>query len=203
MSMSPKENLLNLSANGPQGPLLVEWEAFTGIFNDPVNQYLRAHRQEGQTTTDLFGTQFHWPEGQISATPHITKDNKAMPDITKWRETLKVPDLRANAVDWTEARAAKAAIDAEGQKLSFVLMATGLFEQLHFLMGFEDTLMNLIRKPKDIMELCEVLGEYRLTFAKLIVENLKPDVILSHDDWGTKTQLFMRPEQFRKYLRIH
>lgn len=186
----------------PSDRLMVEWEAFAPVINDPVNKFLRGHRQEGRTTIDNFGTTFHWPMGQVSATPYITKDNKAIPDIIKWREYLKVPNLKAEIDhDWSAALDLKAEIDAEGQRFSMALMATGVFEQLHFLMGFEDTLMNLIRRPAQIMELCEIIGEYRLTFARLLVENLKPAVMLSHDDWGTKTRLFMRPEAFRQFIK--
>ena len=202
MSITSREKLTNMMTGKPETTLMVEWEAFELVINDPVNQFLRAHRKEGETSVDLFGTTFHWPMGQVSATPYITKDNKAIPDVAKWRETLKVPDLRAGIDnDWSAALELKAKIDAEGQRFSMAFMATGVFEQLHFLMGFEDTLMNLIRRPNQIMELCEIIGEYRLTFAKLLVENLKPAVILSHDDWGTKTQLFMRPEAFRKFIK--
>ena len=201
MTKSPKEQLLAVLAGTAGGPLLNEWEAFAPVFNDPINCWLRAIRVKGQITTDRFGAEYTWPADQLSGMPHITKDNKVIPDITKWKETLKVPDLKANCTDWSASRALKAQIEQEGQKLSLGIMVTGLFEQLHALMGFEDTLMNLIRKPNEMMELCEVLGEYRLGFAKMLVENLKPDVILSHDDWGTKTQLFMNPKFFRKFLK--
>ena len=202
MSISSREKLQNMMAGKQSDTLMVEWEAFTPVINDPINKFLRGHRREGHTTVDRFGTTFHWPMGQVSATPYITKDNKAIPDINKWRDYLKVPDLKAEIDnDWAPALELKAKIDAEGQQFSMALMATGLFEQLHFLMGFEDTLMNLIRRPNQIMEMCEILGEYRLNFAKLLVENLKPAVMLSHDDWGTKTQLFMRPEAFRKFIK--
>lgn len=201
MSSNPKERLRAVLSGQAGGPLLNEWEAFAPVFNDPVNQYLRAHRKEGQITVDRFGAEFAWPLGQIGGTPHITKDNKAVPDITKWREALRVPDLAANCTDWAAARETKAGIDREGRRLSMAMMAAGLFEQLHALMGFEDTLTNFIRRPREMMELCEVLGEYRLTFARLLVENLRPDVILSHDDWGTKTRLFMSPKCFRQFLK--
>ena len=199
MSMTPREKFA-AARSGTAAPLLNEWEAFAPVFNDPVNIYLRENRKEGQITKDRFGAEFIWPEGQISGMPHVTNDNKVIPEIKKWRETLKVPDLENNCTNWGGALAAKAEVDITKQ-FSLSMMACGLFEQLHTLMGFEDTLMNLIRRPVEMMELCEAIGEYRLTFARLLVENLKPDCILSHDDWGTKTQLFMRPEAFRKFIK--
>ncbi len=35
------------------------------------------------------------------------------------------------------------------------------------------------------------------------MDNLKPDVILSHDDWGTKTSLFMQPDTWREFFKDH
>jgi len=199
---TPKERLTKLLAGGTNAPLLNEWEAFAPVFTDPVNIYLKSHRTRGKITVDRFGAEYIWPEESSAGMPHVTKDNKVITDIAKWRDTLRVPDLKTNcSKGWEDIQAKKAAIEAEGQKASLGLMVTGLFEQLHALMGFEDTLMNFIRKPKEMLELCEVIGEYRLSFAKLLVKYLKPEVILSHDDWGTKQQLFMNPKTFRKFIK--
>ena len=40
-----------------------------------------------------------------------------------------------------------------------------------------------------------------LTYMKLIVEHLHPDVIVSHDDWGSKNSLFMSPEVWRDLFK--
>ena len=76
-------------------------------------------------------------------------------------------------------------------------MPTGVFERLHFLMGFEDMLMNFLLEPEDMMDLCNAIGEYRYQYMKLIVDNIKPDIMLSHDDWGSKQSLFVSPDTWR------
>ena len=80
-------------------------------------------------------------------------------------------------------------------------MGTGIFEQCHFLMGFEDTLTNLYEHPQEMHELIEYILEYRLGYVKLLIDNLRPDVIFSHDDWGTKDALFMKPEMWREFFK--
>ena len=40
-----------------------------------------------------------------------------------------------------------------------------------------------------------------VTYAQILVENLHPDVVLFHDDWGSKTSLFMSPEVWREMLK--
>src|SRR5699024_7951615 len=122
------------------------------------------------------------------------EDNKVCPDVTEWRNYVKVPDLVANCSEgWEPALELKEEIHKKGQ-LAMGFMGTGIFEQCHYLMGFEDTLVNLLAEPDDMHELVDAIAEYRFTYAKLLVDNLHPDAILSHDDWGAKTSLFMNPD---------
>ena len=80
-------------------------------------------------------------------------------------------------------------------------MPTGIFEELHYLMGFEDTFINLMEEPEAMHELIAYLGDYRLAMAKLFVEKLHPDAVLSHDDWGSKQSLFMQPDVWREFFK--
>ena len=80
-------------------------------------------------------------------------------------------------------------------------MGTGIFEQCHFLMGFEDTLTNLYEHSDEMHELIETITEYRLDYVRRLIDGLKPDVIFSHDDWGTKNALFMKPDMWREFFK--
>ena len=68
-------------------------------------------------------------------------------------------------------------------------------------MGFEDTLANMLIEPEAMAELVEMVGTYRFTYMKLLVDNLKPDIILSHDDWGSKKSMFMSPNIWRELIK--
>ena len=57
------------------------------------------------------------------------------------------------------------------EKFVMAFMPTGVFEQLHYLMGFEDTLMNFLLEPEAMQDLCQAVGEYRYHYMKLIVDN--------------------------------
>lgn len=121
-------------------------------------------------------------------------------NIEEWEKYVTVPDLRANCSQgWETARKNKEAIPEE--YLSMTVMGTGIFEQLHMLMTFEDTLMNLLLYPKEMHELIEVVADFRLEYMKLIVENLHPDVICSHDDWGSEHAMFMHPDTWREFFK--
>ena len=101
---------------------------------------------------------------------------------------------------WETAIANEKAIDHD-KYLTMVVMGTGIFEQLHMLMTFEDTLTNMLEEPEAMQELIDAICEYRLNYMKLIVEHLHPDVIVSHDDWGSKTSLFMSPNTWRELFK--
>lgn len=199
--LTSKENLLEtLKPDGRPDRLVNQYEPFALVMNDPVRLYTSGNRVKGKTIKDRWGTTIVWPEDQFAAMPHVTPDDKVLPDITQWRKYVKVPDLEANATDWSAAIATRDAIDRK-EKLVMSFMGTGIFEESHFLMGFEDALVNFLAEPEAMHELLETICEYRRTYARLLIQNFKPDVILSHDDWGTKTNLFMSPDTWREFLK--
>ena len=199
--LSIKDNFYETLKKGGKPDRLVNmWEAFE-LLPDPLLMYTIGNRAQGTDSRDRWGTLITWPEGQISGMPHVTDDDKVVPDICEWRKYVNVPDLMADCqMGWSEAVAGKKAINDSG-KLAMSLAITGVFEQLHFLMGFEDMLMNFLLEPEAMHELCEVVGDYRATYMQMLVDNLKPDVVLSHDDWGSKHSLFVSPEVWREFIK--
>lgn len=202
--MTPRQNLLELlKKDGKPDRLLNQYEAFVPIMNDPLSKYTRGNRVKGKTSIDRWGTEILFPADAPGPMPHVTEENKVCPDVTQWKDYVKVPDLVANCSDgWEEALASAAAVDRD-QQFVMGFMGTGIFEQCHFLMGFEDTLVNFLMEPESMKELVDVVAEYRFQYAKLLVDNLKPDAILSHDDWGAKYSLFMDPNTWRTYFKEH
>lgn len=202
--LTPKQNFLEtLKADGKPDRLVNQYQPLVPIMNDPLQKYTRGNRVRGKTSVDRWGTEILFPEDAPGPMPHVTEDNKVCPDITEWQKYVKVPDLAANCSDgWEDAKAAAAEVDRD-QYLTMGFMGTGVFEQTHFLMGFEDTLMNFLLEPDDMKDLVATVAEYRFQYTKLLVDNLKPDVILSHDDWGAKHSLFMAPDIWREFFKEH
>jgi hypothetical protein len=200
--LTQRENVLEtIKKDGLPDRLTNCYKAFVPIGGDPVFQYVRGNRVRGTNSYDRWGTYIAFPEDQPAAIPIVTSENQVIKDIEDWRKYVRVPDLRANcSKGWETAQKNKAAIDAS-EYLSMTIMGTGIFEQLHMLMTFEDTLCNLLIYPDEMHELIDVVTEYRLEYMKLIVENLHPDVILSHDDFGTQTSLFMAPDVWREFFK--
>ena len=202
--LTPKENFLEtLKKDGKPDRLVNQYQPVVPIMNDPLQKFTRGNRVRGKTSVDRWGTEILFPEDAPGPMPHVTEANKVCPDVTRWQESVKVPDLIANCSDgWEDALSAASQVD-RSEKLVLGFMGTGIFEQSHFLMGFEDALMNLLLEPESMQELVDAIAEYRFRYAKLLVDNLHPDIILSHDDWGSKTSLFMQPDIWRQFFKEH
>ena len=199
--MTPKENFLELlKPNGQPDRQLCQYEALHMCLNDPINTYLRGNRKRGTVSKDRWGTTISFPADAPGPMPVTTDGLAVCPDITRWRETVHAPDIAACTEGWETCRAAARAACGE-EKLLASFMGTGIFEQCHFLMGFEDTLTNLYEHPQEMHALIDYITTYRLLYVKLLIDNLRPDVIFSHDDWGTKDALFMKPEMWREFFK--
>lgn len=191
----------SLKIDGKPERMLKQYEAFEFIFGDPCNAYLRGNRVKGSTSVDRWGTTILFPEDAPGPTPHITDELKVCKDITRWREYVRAPDLIANCSEGWEPFRKRCEEARENGKIPIILWGTGIFEQAHFLMGIPDTLTNLYEHPKEMHELIDYIFEYRMQYLKMLVENMHPDAILSHDDWGTNAALFMQPDLWREFFK--
>lgn len=202
--LTARENFLEtIKKDGHPDRIVNEYEALEWLPGDPIMNYVHGVPTRGMDPlTTRFGVTKIWPEDQVAAIPDHT--HLAITDITCWREQVQMPDLTDVENDeeaWPEFNARIDAIDTE-QKLPMAFMTTGIFEQLHSMMGFEDTLMNFLLEPEDMLDLCEAIGEHRLAYLKMLVEKApRIEAILSHDDWGAKQSMFMSPEVWRTFMK--
>lgn len=199
---TPKEIFLELlKPNGRPERVLKQYEALYMCLNDPINTYLRGNRRRGSVSRDRWGTTISFPADAPGAIPVHTDDLTVCPDVTHWEETVHAPDLAVSCTaGWEDCRAAARSAAGE-EKLLAGFMGTGIFEQCHFLMGFENTLTALYEHPDEMHRLIDYITDYRLGYVKLLIDNLHPDVIFSHDDWGTKDALFMHPDMWRAFFK--
>lgn len=203
--LSKKQNFLEtIKRDGKPDRLVKQFEGTTFLPGDPVGYYVRGDRVAGMAPKkDLWGTTIVWPADCPAAMPHVTEETKVIRDVTTWRDFIKVPDLIANcsAEEIWEPYLKRAALVNRSENLLMMFAPTGLFERLHFLMGFEDTFINLMTEPEAMEDLCEAIGIYRYNGFKLLTDNAHPDIILSHDDWGSKQNLFMQPDLWRHFIK--
>jgi len=196
-----RENFLEtIHPNGNPDRLVNGYEFMGLAVPDPLLAVTQHGLKRGEEGKDGFGVTWSWAENQPAAAPLPHNDVIVIKDVTAWEDTLTLPDLEN--LDWT---AAKAAADALRGKDLFVsaFFPSGLFERLHFLLGFEGALISLMAEPEATKALIEKLGAHRMRYAELLVENLNPEMVFLHDDWGMKHNLFVSPEVWRDMIKPH
>ncbi|MDR1247464.1 MAG: uroporphyrinogen decarboxylase (URO-D) [Clostridiales Family XIII bacterium] len=199
--LSTKENFYEtLKPDGHPDRLVNGFEFMKLIVPDPALRFTHVKIPQGAKGIDGWGVTWSFADGESAPAPYHTPDTLAIKDILHWRDELKIPDLADANLDWSEAKEKVNSVDRDAHLVS-AFFVSGVFERLHMLMGFEDALVNMMLESETTKELCDAICEQRLTHARLLVENLRPDIVLSHDDWGTKTNLFMKPDIWRTLIK--
>jgi hypothetical protein len=205
--MTKKENWLRLIRNDDPGWIGPPWEAFKGNFfkdifiGDPITQSMFTSEPVYDAPhKDAWGVTYLWFSGTVARTPHITAENKVVPDISRWKESIHFPPL--DGYDWKPARTFAASVDRR-EYLTICWSSGGVFERMHFLMGFEDALCNYLQNPEAMYDLAGALADWKIGHLQRTIDNLRPDVLLYHDDWGSKTGLFISPDAWRTIIKPH
>jgi hypothetical protein len=154
----------------------------------------------GENVLDNWGVNHRFLPGDPGIIPMVNDQNKVIKDVTKWRDYVHFPEIPE--LDWSDAKKSADEVRARGE-LVMVPTFRGLFERAHCLMTFEDVLIYMYEEPEAMYELFGAYTEWKLKVVEQIIDNIQPDIIHSHDDWGSKTQLFFSPAKFRELLKPH
>jgi hypothetical protein len=198
--LSEKQNFLETYKGGEPDHFVPQWECFPQVWDPIFNYMYPIVPQSGQTVKNPLGVTLYWGPGEPGAMPIVTDETKVVTDVTKWREQVKFFDFKDCNLDWTQAKADADAIRST-DKFVMVWNVTGLYEMSHFLMGFEDTLTNLLEEPEAMHELIAAIKDFKLAQIEYLIDELKPDILMTHDDWGSKHSLFMSPNLWREFYK--
>jgi hypothetical protein len=154
----------------------------------------------GEAAIDNWGGVIRFLPGDPGWMPISNEQNKVIKNLEKWRDYVHFPEIPS--LDWSEAKKAVDAIDRE-TTLVAVPSFRGLFERIHCLMPFEDALVAIHEDPEALSEFFAAYADWKLKVFEQLIDNLNPDMIHSHDDWGSGTGLFMSPAKFRELLKPH
>jgi hypothetical protein len=205
--MTKKEQFLSLMrGDKPQKWLGYGFEPFPKImfhcFIDPITVWDILFIS-GPSVMDNWGVEHRYlPEqGDPGIIPMVNDANQVIKDITKWRDYVTFPELPTN-LDWSDVKKQIAEVNRDEE---FVMVPTfrGLFERLHCLMTFEECLMALYTDPDEVNEFFAAYTDWKLKVVEQLIDELQPDILHSHDDWGSKEQLFFSPDKFRELLKPH
>ncbi|MCF0230663.1 MAG: hypothetical protein HUJ76_13340, partial [Parasporobacterium sp.] len=146
---------------------------------------------------DWFGCRWLWDTG----TNGFMQDPKApfiCTDITQWEKQVTFPDI--DKVEWE--RLSKPVVESyDPDRMTQLMLQTGVFERMHSLLGFEDTIMAMYDEPEAFHEFMEAITEHRVKVMKKAIRYYKPDIITNMDDYGTQNGPMMSKEMFREFIK--
>ena len=129
----------------------------------------------------------------------ITKTGtRVISDFSKWKEEVPWPDI--SRVDFA-ADGAKLQKNLDPDRPHIYECTEGLFERLHEMMPFDETLTAFYTEPELLEEFFQKMADYKIeTCGKIFQYYGRIDGVLYHDDWGTQRSGFFSNDMFREQL---
>ena len=197
--LTRRQNMLETIRGGQPDRFVNQFDALELVWGDPFMTSNMSLNGPGSECVNGWGVTIRFQENTPGPFPVHDDAHKVVRDITKWRETVKAPNLDFPQEAWD---AFKPMIDNLDRNEKFVtsMIAPGVFEQLHYLMGMDDCLVNFYAEPEDMKALIDYITDWEMDYAKLLCENYHPDAILHHDDWGSQRSSFLSPDMFNEFI---
>lgn len=194
--LTKRQNLLETIRGGNPDRFVNQYEYMNIILESPTFKFMP---ERGKLTKDSWGVTWSLPEGQIGAFPLHDAEHKVLKDVTEWKNFVKAPVVPTSDEEWAKAVAHANAVD-RNEEFVAAFFGPGIFEMTHMLMGMEDALMALYEEPEAMHELIDYLTKYELNCAKALIDNLHPDALFHHDDWGSQINSFVSPDMFEEFF---
>lgn len=196
--LTAKQNMLETIRGGNPDHFVNQWEAFQILFH-PYMIHAGSPQFGEENVVNAWGVTNSFPKHVPGAFPVHTPDKIVVQDIENWRDYVKAPSLDFPEEEWAMFKAQYDAVDST-QAFKMPFIAPGLFEHTHHLCEITNALTYYITNPDEMHELIDYITEWELELAEGICTHLKPDSILHHDDWGSETNTFLRPEMFAEFF---
>ena len=198
--LTPRQNLLETIRGGNPDRFVNQFEAFQMLMLNPYTTATPPFPEPGgPELLTPWGVSTIWPLGNGGAFPIHSPEKTVCKDITQWSKYVKAPVVPDAEEIWAPFAEMAAGVD-RNEFFATHMVAPGMFEQMHFLQGMEECLVNFYEEPECTHELLEYIAEWELGYAELVCKYMKPDALFHHDDWGTQISTFLSPDMFREFL---
>ena len=195
--MTPRENAMAI-LNREQPDYYFDLMDALVILPDPMLLTGGKRPENGGEYKDNWGVTYMWKPGAPGAHPHVTPENAVIKDITKWKEQVVFPSLEG--LDWSMAKKVSDGVDRK-EKMTCIMFGGGIFERSHHLQGIETALVNYMVYPEETAELLRAITDWKIAYIRQMGEEVHPDIIFYHDDWGNKQNLFLPPRVWRELIK--
>jgi len=200
--LSRRENFIETIKGGKPDRFVKQFEFMSpdALFADPFNATNPMPFFPGDDdAVDLWGVTWSFPAYVPGAFPVQDEAHLVLKDITQWESYVKAPSLEFPDEVWEEARKAYDSVDRK-EFFAGPMMSPGVFERLHTLIKIEDVLLAFYMEPEVVHELIDYCVEWECAYVKQMAENLHPDIVFHHDDWGSKLSTFVSPDMFEEFF---
>lgn len=198
--LTAKENMRRTIFGGGEPDRFVnQYEALQLMFHPWMINSGPPVEQGKPPVVNAWGVTAVWPEGTPGQFPVHTPDKIVLKDIENWRDYVKAPSLKFPQEHWDMFKAQYDELD-DNKAYVAPIIVSGLFEQVHHLSEITNALMNYVTNPDEMHELIKYLTEWELELAEGICSNLKPEAVFHHDDWGSESSTFLRPDMFAEFF---
>lgn len=82
-----------------------------------------------------------------------------------------------------------------------LIMGNGLFERLHFLMGFEEAMYALMEEPEECAASVSAIADFYIQIIEKVGKYYKPDYFTLLDDYAHKNGGLISPAMFREIIK--
>lgn len=196
--LSTKQNLLETIHGGSPDRFVNQYEFIKIIMGDPFALSNPNPKPGQEKVVNAWGVTKSWPAGTPGAFPVHDAAHIVCPDVTKWQEYVKAPNVKFDDAAWEPYLARAAEVDRDEYYVS-PFIAPGLFEQCHYLMEIQNTLINFYEEPDAMKDLIKYLTEFELRNAEELCSHLHPTALFHHDDWGSQQSTFLSPDMFAEF----
>ncbi|MCL2137573.1 MAG: uroporphyrinogen decarboxylase [Coriobacteriia bacterium] len=202
--LTKRENLKEVMTGGNPDRFVNQYEyLYLAGFGDPYSRSGPEPAGPGLTWHTTWGITYSWPEGYPGGMPIHKPETIVLKDIKDWKSVLKAPNTVFPDEEYKDMIEAAANCDRQEQFLA-MMIAPGLFEQTHHLMGMEGALMAIADDPQEVRAMIEWYADWEIERAKPIIKHISPDAMLHHDDWGSQISTFISPAMFDEvYLPVY
>ena len=193
-----RQNLLETIHGGHPDRFVNQYE-YMALLADPILLGGLGNCPKGGSAVNGWGVTIKFPDYVPGPFPDTSEELRVIKDITHWKDAVKAPELHYPEEAWAPFVEAAQAVD---RKEVFVapMVAPGMFEKVHYLMGMEEAMMALYEEPEAMHELIDFLTEYEIAAAREVIAHLHPDALFHHDDWGSQSSSFLAPDMFDEFF---
>lgn len=146
-----------------------------------------------QTPTESAG-------GMFTPTPTV---KPVLEDVTEWKSIVQFPDYSNVPIEIIAAQEKEALRLNKDLFVQDLFDPEGIFERLHFLMGFENAMCAIYEEPEAVYDLVGAIADKKIEFLMLAEKYYQPDYFTYLDDYAYASGLMLSPDIFRKIFKPH